>query len=79
MVRLPENALLSDVVVRLARSDDRTRRVRVMREHYEPGFPGRLAAMGGLRHVAQLGPDWAGLAVWQAGALKCQLRDRFIG
>ena len=77
MVRLSENAWVSDVVVQLARSDERIRRVRVMNEHHELGFD-RFAGLG-LRHVAQLGPDWVGLAGWQAGAVKCQRRDRFIG
>ena len=48
-----------------------------MAERHELGF---LRFVGrGLRYVAILGTLWIGLAGWQAGALKCRPRDRFIG
>lgn len=57
--------------------EERIRWDRLMNEHHELGF---LRFVGrGLQYVAVLGLLWVGLAGWQAGALKCRPRDRFIG
>ena len=74
---LPERPLVSDVEIRLALPEERIRWDRLMREHHGLGF---LRFVGrGLRYVAVPGTLWVGLAGWQAGALKCRPRDRFIG
>ena len=66
-----------DVEIRLARPEERLRWDRLMAEGHELGF---LRFVGrGLRYVAALGTLWVALAGWQAGALKCRPRDRFIG
>ncbi len=64
-------------MIRLARPEERLRWDGLMAERHELGF---LRFVGrGLRYVAVLGTLWVGLAGWQAGALKCRPRDRFIG
>ena len=77
MLGLPRNPSVEEAVIRLARPEERLRWDGLMAEHHELGF---LRFVGrGLRYVAVLGTLWVGLAGWQAGALKCRLRDRFIG
>ena len=77
MLGLPRNPLVGDVEIRLARPEERLRWDRLMAEGHELGF---LRFVGrGLRFVAVLGTLWVALAGWQAGALKCRPRDRFIG
>ena len=68
---------MGDIEIRLARPEERLRWDRLMAEGHELGF---LRFVGrGLRYVAVLGTLWVALAGWQAGALKCRPRDRFIG
>ena len=77
MLGLPQNPLVGDVEIRLARPEERLRWDHLMAEGHELGF---LRFVGrGLRYVAVLGTIWVALAGWQAGALKCRPRDRFIG
>ena len=77
MLGLPRNPLVGDVEIRLARPEERLRWDRLMAEGHELGF---LRFVGrGLRYVAVLRTLWVALAGWQAGALKCRPRDRFIG
>ena len=77
MLGLPPNPSVAEVVIRLARPEERLRWDGLMAERHELGF---LRFVGrGLRYVAVLGTLWIGLAGWQAGALKCRPRDRFIG
>ena len=77
MLGLPQNPLVGDVEIRLARPEERLRWDRLMAEGHELGF---LRFVGrGLRYVAVLGTLWVALAGWQAGAMKCRPRDRSIG
>ena len=77
MLGLPQNPSVAEVVIRLARPEERLRWDGLMAERHELGF---LRFVGrGLRYVAVLGTLWIGLAGWQAGALKCRPRDRFVG
>ncbi len=74
---MSRNPLVGDIEIRLARPEERLRWDRLMAEGHELGF---LRFVGrGLRYVAVLGTLWVALAGWQAGALKCRPRDRFIG
>ena len=74
---LPGRPSVSDVEVRLALPEERIRWDRPRNERHELGF---LRFVGrGLRVVAVPGMLRVGLAGWQAGALKCRPRDRFIG
>ena len=74
---LPQHPSVEETVIRLARPEERLRRDGLMTERHELGF---LRFVGrGLRYVAVLGTLWVGMAGWQAGALKCRPRDRFIG
>ncbi len=77
MLGWPQNPSVAKVVIRLARPEERLRWDGLMAERHELGFL-RFAGRG-LRYVAVLGTLWIGLAGWQAGALKCRPRDRFIG
>ena len=68
---------LHEVVVRLARGDERGKWDALMDRHHYLGF--KRFAGHGLRYIA----EWRGrslvLAGWQAAALKCRPRDRRIG
>ena len=77
MFGLPPNPSVADVVIRLARPEERVPWDSLMAEHHELGFV-RFVGRG-LRYVAVLGTLRIGLAGWQAGALKRRPRDRFIG
>ena len=73
----PADFALHEVVVRLARADERVKWDALMDRHHYLGFK-RFAGRG-LRYVAEWGGRWLALAGWQAGALKCRPRDRWIG
>ena len=73
----PAGFALDEVVVRMARADERVKWDALMdRDHYL-GFA-RFAGRG-LRYVAEWRGLWVALAGWQAAALKCGPRDRWIG
>ena len=60
MLGLPQNPSVAEVVIRLARPEERLRWDGLMAERYELGF---LRFVGrGLRYVAVLGTLWIGLA-----------------
>jgi hypothetical protein len=48
-----------------------------MRRHHYLGFDGMVGES--LRYVAEAGGRWLALLGWQAAALKCRARDRWIG
>ena len=73
----PADFALHEVVVRLVRADERVKWDALMDRHHYLGFK-RFAGRG-LRYVAEWGGRWLALAGWQAGALKCRPRDRWIG
>ena len=73
----PAGFSLSEVVVRLARPDERVRWDALMDHHHYLGFK-RFAGRG-LRYVAEWRGQWLALAGWQTGAFKCAPRDRWIG
>ena len=73
----PDGFHLSDVSVRLARPDERTRWDALMNQHHYLGFE-RFAGRG-VRYVFECRGHWVGLAGWQSGAFKCRPRDRWIG
>ena len=74
---LPEGFSLSEVVVRLARADERVRWDALMDRHHYLGFK-RFAGRG-LRYLAEWRGQWLALAGWQTGAFMCAPRDRWIG
>ena len=73
----PAGFALREVVVRLARADERIKWDALMDRHHYLGFK-RFAGRG-LRYVAEWGGRWLALAGWQTGAFKCAPRDRWIG
>ena len=73
----PAGFSLDQVVVRLVRPDERIKWDELMDQHHYLGFK-RFAGRG-LRYVAEWGGRWIALAGWQAAALKCAPRDRWIG
>lgn len=48
-----------------------------MRRHHYLGFDGMVGES--LRYVAEIDGQWVALLGWQAAALKCRARDRWIG
>ena len=61
---LPPNPSVAEVVIRLARLEERLRRDGLMAERHNFGY---LRFVGrGLRYVAVQGTLWLGLAGWQA-------------
>ena len=73
----PAGFSLDQVVVRLVRPDERIKWDELMDQHHYLGFK-RFAGRG-LRYVAEWDGRWIALAGWQAAALKCAPRDRWIG
>ena len=73
----PAGFSLDEVVVRLVRADERIKWDVLMDQHHYLGFK-RFAGRG-LRYVAEWRGRWIALAGWQAAALKCAPRDRWIG
>lgn len=70
-------AVLSEVIVRPIRPDERTRWDTLMRRHHYLGF--NRTAGRALRQVAEWRGQWLALLLWQACALSCAVRDRWIG
>ena len=68
---------LRRVRVRLIRPGERSRWDELIRAHHYLG----LRCLGGrnLRYVAVIEDRWLALLGWQAAALKCRARDRWIG
>ena len=77
MQATPAGFRLDEVVVRVARADERVKWDALMDRHHYLGFT-RFAGRG-LRYVAEWRGRWVALAGWQAAALKCAPRDRWIG
>ena len=71
----PTGFSLSEVVVRLARPDERARWDALMDRHHYLGFK-RFAGRG-LRYLEEWRGQWSALAGWQTGAFKCA--PRWIG
>ena len=73
----PEGFSLRDVVVRLARPDERVRWDALVEAHHYLGFK-RFAGRG-LRYVIEWAGQWIALAGWQSCALKSRHRDLWVG
>lgn len=69
--------VLSEVIVRAIRPDERARWDALMRRHHYLGF--NRTAGRALRQVAEWRGRWLALLLWQACALMCAPRDRWIG
>ena len=72
----PAGFSLAEVEVRLVRPDERIKWDVLMDQHHYLGFK-RFAGRG-LRYLAEWRGRWIALAGWQAAALKCGPRDRWI-
>jgi hypothetical protein len=68
---------LRSVEVRLIGPGERTLWDRLMRQHHYLGFRGFVGES--LRYVAEWQGQWVALLGWCAAALKCQVRDQWIG
>jgi hypothetical protein len=73
----PNSSLLQQVIVRLILPGERQRWEELMRRHHYLGFAGMVGKS--LRYVAEFSGQWLALLGWQAAALKCRPRDRWIG
>jgi len=72
-----DSSRLKKVVVRPILPGERQRWEALMRQHHYLGFAGMVGES--LRYVAECGGQWLALLGWQAAALKCRPRDRWIG
>jgi len=70
------SVVLSEVLVRPIWSHERERWDRLMRRHHYLGF--KRTAGRALRQVAEYRGRWVALLLWQASALMCAPRDRWI-
>ncbi len=68
---------LSEVVVRPTMAEERPRWDALMRRYHYLGFCGTVGRA--LRHVVEWQGHWLALLLWQASALSCAPRDRWIG
>ena len=68
---------LADVVLRLARDDERREWDQLMDAQHYLGF--RQFAGRGLRYVAEWRGRWLALLGWQTGVFQCAPRDEWIG
>ncbi len=69
--------LRQEVVVRLARADERLRWDTLMDAQHPLGF--KQFAGRGLRYVAEWRGQWLALLGWQTGAFQCRPRERWLG
>lgn len=69
--------LLSEVVVRPIMSSERDRWEEMMRRHHYLGWVGAVGES--LRYVGEVQGRWLALLCWQSAALKCRVRDLWIG
>ncbi len=65
------------ILVRPIHSGERQLWEDLMRRHHYLGFDGLIGES--IRYVAEDGKRWLALLAWQAAALKCRARDRWIG
>src|SRR5437016_3380938 len=68
---------LSEMVVRLVRSDERRRYQQLMRAHHYLGYLPKIGET--LWYVATWREQWLALLSFSGSALKCAVRDRWIG
>jgi len=69
--------VLGQVVVRPCAREEWARFVAAMRVHHYLGLRGVVGER--LGHVAEVEGQWVALLLWAAGAMKCQVRDAWIG
>lgn len=70
-------AILGGVVVRPCTSQEWARFVRLVKAHHYLGFRGVVGERVG--HVAEVDGQWVALVLWAAAAMKCQVREAWIG
>jgi hypothetical protein len=68
---------LPDIAVRLIRRDERARWRELMRRHHYLGYQSIVGES--LRYVASVEEEWVALLGWGSAALKCGVRDQWIG
>jgi hypothetical protein len=66
-----------ELAVRLVRREERARWGKLMRQHHYLGFDGIIGES--LCYVAMVRDEWAALLGWGSAALKCGVRDQWIG
>jgi Domain of unknown function (DUF4338)/DDE_Tnp_1-associated/Transposase DDE domain len=69
--------IYSELAVRLVRREERARWRELMRRHHYLGFESIIGES--LWYVASVSGEWAALLGWGSAALKCGVRDRWIG
>ena len=67
----------NELAVRLVRSEERARWGELMRQHHYLGFDRIIGES--LCYVASVRDEWAALLGWGSAALKCGVRDHWIG
>lgn len=72
-----DQSLLNQLIVRPIAPGERQRWDELMRAHHYLGFAGFVGHS--LRYLAEVDGQWLALLGWQAAALKCRPRDRWIG
>ena len=72
-----EPVVVQEVVVRLARPDERLLWDELMDAHHPLGF--KQFAGRGLRYVAEWRGEWLALLGWQSGAFQCRPREQWLG
>ena len=72
-----EVPVVKEVVLRLARPDERLRWDALMDQHHPLGF--KQFAGRGLRYVAEWQGQWLALLGWQTGAFQCRPREQWLG
>ena len=75
--RLAAVPVVKEVVLRLARPDERVRWDECMDAHHYLGF--KQFAGRGLRYIAEWQGRWLALLGWQTGAFQCRPRDKWLG
>ena len=63
--------------MRLVRREERARWRELMRQHHYLGFDSIIGES--LWYVARVGNEWVALLGWGSAALKCGVRDQWIG
>src|SRR5437762_9528806 len=66
-----------ELAVRLVRREERAHWRELMREHHYLGFDSIIGES--LWYVASVGNEWVALLGWGSAALKCGVRDQWVG
>lgn len=77
LIKMRKKRAFDNLLVRPVLKEELDRWKNYLREHHYLGF--KWIAGKSLRYVATVGTEWVALLAWGSAALKCSVRDDYIG